>query len=173
MSSAPWKPVAMADSPSVSSAGARTLITQGALAMTNSKSDVFDPAVQTANRWLDELMEELGWDDRQMTFYAFRVVLHALRDRLSVEHVADLGAQLPMLIRGLFYEGWRPSGKPLKERKKEEFLAHIEAAIQDHPAVYPEAVAWAVFKVLEQRVSLGEIEDIKSTLPVPLRSLWP
>jgi uncharacterized protein (DUF2267 family) len=31
-------------------------------------------------------------------------VLHALRDRLTVEEASDLAAQLPMLIRGLYYE---------------------------------------------------------------------
>jgi uncharacterized protein (DUF2267 family) len=141
--------------------------------MSHTASQVFEPAVQTANRWLGELMEEMGWDDPRKAYHVFRVVLHALRDRLSVEHAADLGAQLPLLIRGLFFEGWKPSGKPLKERKREQFLAHIEAVMKEYPDIFPEAVAWAVFNILEQHVSLGEIDDIKGTLPKPLRTLWP
>ena len=27
-----------------------------------------------------------------------------------------LGAQLPMLLRGLYYEGWHMAGKPTKDR---------------------------------------------------------
>jgi uncharacterized protein (DUF2267 family) len=77
------------------------------------------------------------------------------------------------LIRGLYYEGWTPKGKPIKERKREDFLAHIAAAFPASPAVYPEQIAWAVFKLLERRVSAGEIGDILHVLPAPIRSLWP
>ena len=126
-----------------------------------------------SNAWLKELMEELDWQDRHRAYRALRAVLHALRDRLTVEETADLGAQLPMLIRGLYYEGWTPSGKPVKERKREDFLAHIEAAFRDDPAIFPEAVAGAVFKVLQRHVSAGEIGDVKQILPVQIRALWP
>lgn len=133
----------------------------------------FEGTYQTTNAWLKELMEELGWQDRHRAYRALRAVLHALRDRLTVEETADLGAQLPMLIRGLYYEGWTPSGKPVKERKREDFLAHIEAAFRDDPAIFPEAVAGAVFKVLQRHVSAGEIGDVKQILPVQIRALWP
>lgn len=133
----------------------------------------FEITYQTTNAWLKELMEELDWQDRHRAYRALRAVLHALRDRLTVEETADLGAQLPMLIRGLYYEGWTPSGKPVKERKKEDFLAHIEAAFRDDPAIFPEAVAGAVFKVLQRHVSAGEIGDVKQILPAQIRALWP
>jgi len=130
-------------------------------------------AVHTTNTWLKELMEELGWEDRQRTYHALGAVLHALRDRLTVAETADLGAQLPMLIRGLYYEGWVPSGKPVKERGREDFLAHIAAAFRDQAEVYPEGIASAVFTVLRRHVSAGEIEDVKHVLPAQIRSLWP
>jgi uncharacterized protein (DUF2267 family) len=130
-------------------------------------------AVHTTNAWLKELTEELGWEDRQRAYHALGAVLHALRDRLTVAEAADLGAQLPMLIRGLYYEGWTPHGKPLKERRREDFLAHIAAAFRDQAEIVPEGIAWAVFKLLQRHVSAGEIRDIKHILPVPIRSLWP
>lgn len=132
-----------------------------------------ESTIHTTNAWLKELTEELGWTDRHQGYRALASVLHALRDRLSVAEAADLGAQLPMLIRGLYYEGWAPSGKPLKERKREEFLAHIAAAFPGNSEASPEGVAWAVFKVLERRVSTGEIRDILHVLPPSIRSLWP
>jgi len=138
--------------------------------MSNTGVAAFDKTVQTTNVWLNELMEELDWGDRHRAYVALRAVLHTLRDRLPVEEVADLGAQLPILIRGLYYEGWHPSGKPLKQ-KREDFLAHIGAAFKDSPEVPPEGVAWGVFKVLQKHVTSGEIRDIKSSLPAALRSL--
>jgi uncharacterized protein (DUF2267 family) len=132
-----------------------------------------ESAVHTTNAWLKELAEELGWNDRERAYRAMGAVLHALRDRLTVAEAADLGAQLPMLIRGLYYDGWNPTGKPVKERRKEHFLAHIAEACQGRAEIFPEGVAWAVFKVLQNHVSAGEIADVKHVLPADIRSLWP
>jgi uncharacterized protein (DUF2267 family) len=134
----------------------------------------FDSTVQTTNVWLNELMEELGWKDRQRAYHALRTVLHVLRDRLTIEEVTNLGAQLPMLIRGFYYEGWHPSRRPLKKpRKREEFLAPIADAFRDNPEISPEGVLWAVFKVMERHISPGEIKDIKQILPESVRALCP
>jgi uncharacterized protein (DUF2267 family) len=132
-----------------------------------------EAGVHTANVWLKELAQELKWDDRERVYHGLRSVLHALRNRLTVDEAADLGAQLPLLIRGLYYEGWDPSSTPVKERHKEAFLHHIAADFRGDPEVYPEAVAWAVFKVLERHVSTGEIRDVLHVLPREIRSLWP
>jgi len=143
------------------------------MTMTRVAIAAIESTMHTTNTWLKELGEELGWEDRARVYHALGAVLHALRDRLTVAETADLGAQLPLLIRGLYYEGWTPNGKPVKERHKEEFLAHIAAALRGHAEIYPEAVAWAVFKVLQQHVSPGEIHEVKHVLPRQIRSLWP
>ena len=82
-----------------------------------------ETTLHTTDLWLRDLMEDLGWQDRGRAYRALQVVLHALRDRLPVEAVAALGAQLPLLVRGIYYEGWRPGGKPLREIEKEDFFA--------------------------------------------------
>jgi uncharacterized protein (DUF2267 family) len=138
---------------------------------------VFDTTVQKTNGWLKDLMDELGWDDRHKAYLALRATLHALRDRLTVEEVAQLGAQLPMLIRGFYYEGWDPTGKPLRERHEEQFLARISREFNDDACggLYRSGsdIARAVFMVLSRRVTEGEIEDVKQILPAELRELWP
>ncbi len=145
--------------------------------MASSGLAVFDTTLQKTNSWLKEVMAELETDDRHKAYLALRAVLHALRDRLTVEEVAELGAQLPMLIRGFYYEGWDPTGKPVKERHKEDFLNHIYRYFKitryGEPDVDPEKIARAVFKVLARRVSEGEIEDVLHILPRELRELWP
>jgi uncharacterized protein (DUF2267 family) len=135
--------------------------------------EVFDTTLQKTNSWLKDLMEELGWSDRHRAYLALRATLHALRDRLTVEEVAQLGAQLPMLIRGFYYEGWDPTNKPLRVRHREQFLERILQAFRRDDGIDPEKVAPAVFTVLEKRVTEGEIEDVKHVLPAELRDLWP
>jgi uncharacterized protein (DUF2267 family) len=66
--------------------------------------EVFDTTVQATNAWLKEIMETTG-PDRRRAYHVLTAVLHALRDRLTVDEVAQLGAQLPILVRGLYYVG--------------------------------------------------------------------
>jgi uncharacterized protein (DUF2267 family) len=134
---------------------------------------VFDTTLQKTNQWLNDLMQLLDWRDKSKAYLALRATLHALRDRLPIDEVAQLAAQLPMLVRGFYYEGWDPTGKPEKERNKEQFLAHIARYFQDDEVVDPEQVARAVFTVLAKHVSEGEVQDMRRVLPSALRSLWP
>ena len=141
--------------------------------MSQTSITAIESTLQTTNIWLHDILERLGWgDDRYRAYHALRAVLHALRDRLPVDQAAALAAQLPMLIRGFYYEGWHPHGKPVKERHKEEFLAHIAAAFQGDPPVDPERVTRAVLQVLSKHVTPGEIEGVKRNLPAELRALW-
>jgi uncharacterized protein (DUF2267 family) len=139
-----------------------------------SREDVFEGTIQKSHIWLNDLMAELNWHDRPHRAYlALRSVLHALRDRLTVEEALQLGAQLPMLIRGLYYEGWTLKGKPHKERREKEFLDHVTKAFKDDEVIDPREVVRAVFSILVRHTSAGEIEDVKHVLPKPLKELWP
>jgi uncharacterized protein (DUF2267 family) len=134
--------------------------------------DVFDRTLHKTHEWLADLMRLLAVRDRQIAYQALRATLHALRDRLTVEEVAQLGAQLPMLVRGFYYEGWDPTAKPLKLRHIEAFLAYVASEFSNDD-IDPEQAARAVFALLAERVTAGEIEDIKHILPAQLRELWP
>jgi uncharacterized protein (DUF2267 family) len=112
--------------------------------------------------------------DKHTAYVAFRSTLHALRDRLTVEEVAQLAAQLPMLVRGFYYEGWNPTGKPLKLRTREEFLARIAQELEGaDEALDAECLARAVFAVLDKRITRGEVDHLKASLPEKIRELWP
>jgi uncharacterized protein (DUF2267 family) len=134
--------------------------------------DVFDRAVHKANDWLKDIMYELNTEDRHRAYLALRATLHALRDRLIPEEAVDLGAQLPMLIRGFYYEGWKPADKPLKVRRREEFLEHIKAQFRPGE-IDAETIARAVFKLLTHRISQGEVKHVTGMLPEELADLWP
>jgi uncharacterized protein (DUF2267 family) len=132
----------------------------------------FDSTIQKTWGWIQDVQRELGWQSSRKTYRALRATLHALRDRLPVAEAVQLGAELPMLVRGFYYEGWTVSRKPVKERRKEQFLEHIR---KDMGSDYVdcEEVANAVFKVVASRISRGELEDIKHVMPKQLRGLWP
>lgn len=90
--------------------------------------DVFDATIQETNLWLKNLMRQLGTDDRHLAYRSLRTTLHALRDRIGSENAVHFGAQLPMLLRGLYYERWRMHASQTKERHLSDFLRHVEAA---------------------------------------------
>jgi len=131
----------------------------------------FDATIEKTNIWLKEIMKEMGTDDRHRAYLALSAVLHALRDRLPADEAIHLGAQLPMLIRGLFYEGWDPGCQPIKH-DRDSFLQYIRNRFRSEPGIDADCVVRAVFKVISQRVDEGEIKDVKNVLPRDLRQLW-
>lgn len=135
---------------------------------------VFDETLQKTNIWLKEIMSAMAWgEERHRAYLGLRVTLHALRDHLGVDEAAHLGAQLPMLVRGVYFEGWRPAGKPVKERHKEEFVGQIAAAFHATPEVDPEKVVRSVFQVLARHITEGEASDVRNALPKGIREMWP
>ena len=136
--------------------------------------DTFDKTVQESNLWLKDVMERLNTYDRHHAYSTMRAVLHAVRDRIGPENAAHLGAQLPMLLRGLFYEGWDPTGKPTKERHESAFLAHIARELPRAPGPGEiEQGALAVLDVLSKHIDRGAAVKLAAILPQDLRRFWP
>ncbi len=136
---------------------------------------VFQNTLKKTDLWLDEIMDLLDWPDRHQAYKALRAVLHALRDRLTIEEATDLAAQFPMLVRGLFFEGWNPTGKPNDVRKSAAFVEIVNQhflAAEFANYIEPEDITRAVFQVIARHVSQGEINDVTGTLPKELRDLW-
>jgi uncharacterized protein (DUF2267 family) len=136
---------------------------------------ILDRSVQKTNIWLRDVNCELSWFTFQRGYLALRAVLHALRDRLSPQEVARFGAQLPIFIRGVYYEGWNPCRTPIESRGKELFLREVRAAFAHtrNPDIDAEAVTRAILRVLSKHVAQGELEKVKHLLPHEIRDLWP
>lgn len=135
--------------------------------------DTFDTTVQETNLWLKAIMERLDSEDRHHAYSSLRAVLHALRDRIGAESAAHLGAQLPMLLRGLYYEGWDPTDKPTKERHAEEFLAHVAQELPRAEEGEVEQGVLAVLDVLSKHVDRGAAVKIAAMFPQDVRKFWP
>ena len=136
-------------------------------------ANVFDRHVRHADEWVRFVMERLDLEDAQSGYRVLRATLHALRDRLVPTEAADLGAQLPLLIRGIYYDGWTPSGKPRKSRKRDEFLECVQRELVGEIDPETETAVRAVFQLLTRRITRGEIEDVRKMLPREVRELWP
>lgn len=138
--------------------------------MPESGLEAFDTTLQKTNLWIKEVGDELGWSDKHKSYLALRTVLQALRDRLTIEEATDLGAQLPMLVRGFYYEGWNPSSKPVKYGR-EEFISRIRERFAGVPDIDAEAVVRAVFSLISRKIAVGEMEDVKDSLPADIVNL--
>lgn len=132
-----------------------------------------DHTVQETNIWLKAIAEQLLFDDRHHAYNALRAVLHALRDRLQPEVAVHLGAQLPMLVRGIYYEGWHMAGKPTKERSAQEFADHVRKGLPPQFPMDPLMVTRGVFEILWERLDPGEFAKLMNHLPDSLRTLRP
>ena len=141
--------------------------------MTDSHISVFDSTLHKTHHWLEEIMEEMGWQDQQKAYVALRATLHALRDRLPPKNAVNLSAQLPMLIRGFYFENWRIEDTPLKYRHQNEFLKLVS---KEAPSISEDEIdraVTAVFQRLNFELSPGEAEKVRKMLPEELRELWP
>ena len=132
--------------------------------------DVFDKTLQTTNIWLDEIMAELG-PDRHVAWHALAAVLHALRDRLPLEVAVHLGAQLPMLVRGAYYDRWHLGGDVERYRSREEFLERVGRGLEATRPVSRLKAAQVVFAVLARHVTSGQLDKVCEALPEDIRAL--
>ena len=139
--------------------------------MSTKHVDVIERSVEQAHIWINGVASRFGTDDPQLAYRILRAFLHALRDRITVEESAQLAAQLPVLIRGIYYEGWRPTTTPQSYDDSDTFLRRVA-----YEALLPGTTeasygVTAAAGVLREHVSEGELEDILAILPAELRDL--
>ena len=133
--------------------------------------DVFDKTLQTTHIWLNEISERIG-PDRQVAWKVLSTVLHKLRDRLPLELAAHLGAQLPLLVRGVYYDQFEPARLPTDCRSPEQFADEVAEWLSDIRPVDPDEAIAAVFSVLNRHLSEGQVAKVRNALPKGLRMAW-
>lgn len=129
-------------------------------------------AVQRTQEWLKELRDNAELDDEAVALSVLRAVLHQLRDRLTPEEAIEFGAQLPTIIRGIYYEGWQPSRTPERIRTKEKFLDEVLMKLLPRP-IAPEGAVKDVFALITHHCDPGEISQVIGQLPADIKKLWP
>lgn len=137
--------------------------------MARTGVDSLDRSIEKANTWLADVAATFGTEDRRMAYKVTRAWLHTLRDRLPVQVAVHLAAQLPELLRGVFYEGWNPSRVPIKYGR-EDYVARFVREAQIHASEAPDALR-LVTAALGKHISAGAIAEAKAVLPADVVSL--
>jgi uncharacterized protein (DUF2267 family) len=133
---------------------------------------VFDRTLQITNIWLNEVSEELG-PDRKLAWAVLGAVLRTLRDRLPINTSAHLGAELPLLVRGAYYDHYQPERQPTALRTSDQFLEEAEQQLSGQRPVNMKDAVQAVFHVLSRHLPPGACEKVRCSLPEDIRRLWP
>ncbi|MBK5229915.1 MAG: DUF2267 domain-containing protein [Thermoleophilia bacterium] len=133
--------------------------------------DIIARNVEKTNIWFSDFADELRTDDRQYAYRVLRGFLHTLRDRLGVEEAAQLAAQMPDLIRGIYFEGWTPAKTPAKYRDVDVFLDRLANEALLHGRTEASFAASACARALRRHVSAGELDDVAAALPKEVEQL--
>jgi len=140
--------------------------------MSSTKVSSLDRSIQSSIEWLNDIKEELKWKDDERVYAATKVTLQTLRDRMIVDETFELAAQMPLLLKGIFFDGYDPSGKPLTIRSREELFNEIQDRFDKAEGLSGEVITRAVLKVLYRRVGEGEMDDIKDNMPADIQGLF-
>lgn len=143
---------------------------------------IFDDTVQQTNRWLNEIIEhvsdgvpssgEIDENLRRRAYNALRAVLLTLRDRLPTELSANLAVQLPLLVRGLYFDQYEPEEQPKTYRADGEFYAYVDQTVDPQFHFGAEDSTKAVFAVLSTHLPEGTVEKVRKALPEDVRNAW-
>lgn len=126
-----------------------------------------DRAGQIAAAWLGDVAAEFGTEDHDFVYRVTRSWLHLLRDSLTVVDAAHLAAQLPDLLRGVYFEGWNPAAVPVR-RTAEEFVTAFAAAARVTPDEVPR-VAGAIAAAFGSHLS--NLAKVLERLPHGVRQV--
>jgi len=140
--------------------------------MATTGLEVFDKTLHTTNLWLDEICAEIG-PDKHLAWHVLGAVLRSIRDELLIGQSAHLAAQLPLLVRGAYFDQYRPAAQPVSERSQEDFIARIRQELAGSRPVRPDLAATAVMRTLNRHITEGQIKKARDALPKGVRALWP
>src|SRR5215213_1307582 len=123
--------------------------------MVQNHVDGIETTVHETNAWLNEIAQELHTDDRQCAYLVLRAFLHATRNQLPVDEAAGFAAQLPLLVKGIYYDGWNPSKTPKKLRSRADYLDEVRKEAVFAADMDPERGVAAAAKVVARHMTEG------------------
>ncbi|WP_422740045.1 DUF2267 domain-containing protein [Micromonospora sp. WMMD729] len=142
--------------------------------MPDSMISAFESSLDKTNLILKDIEDAYGWpkERRNQSYAALRTVLHLLRDRLAVNESVEFAQQLPVLVRGIYFDGWNPSDVPIK-LNRDDFLYEVRQGFPYDAEGGAERVTQVVLDTLRRHVTQGEWQDVKDTMPKDIAMMLP
>lgn len=142
--------------------------------MAREPISVFESSLDKTNLILKDIEQAYGWskDQRNQSYAALRTVLHLLRDRMPVQESVEFSAQLPVLVRGIYFDGWNPVDVPIK-LNRDDFLYEVRQGFPYDVQGGAEGVVQVVLDTLRRHVTQGQWSDVKSNMPKDLERMIP
>jgi uncharacterized protein (DUF2267 family) len=134
--------------------------------------DLVDRSNEKTYAWLNDLAAEMGASERHEAYRVLRAFLQLVRDRITVDEGAQLAAQLPHFLRGLFYEDWRPRHVPETYRDHDTFLRLLADRAQLAGETQASIAAEAAAKVMRRHIDEGQFAHVLAMLPDALEPLF-
>jgi uncharacterized protein (DUF2267 family) len=144
---------------------------EGITVMSEQGLETIESTTQKTHEWIARVAESMHMEKRD-AYKCLRAVLQTLRDRLPVDLAVHFGAQLPILVRGLYYEGWEPSKVPIK-MSREEFLEAVRTKIVADRVIDPVETVQNVLAVVASHMGDGEMQKVMDSFPRDMQSLFP
>ncbi|MEJ2583785.1 MAG: DUF2267 domain-containing protein [Robiginitalea sp.] len=137
----------------------------------------FNQYAQEGHTFIKAYAEHMGFgNDHDKAGRVLTATLHALRDIIPFEESLQLIAQFPMFLKAIYVNGWTSRRKPPRMKHMEEFIELVRkhdgvAAVNDfgYEEDLAEKYIQITFMFLRKNVSLGELEDIRDSLPKDLK----
>jgi uncharacterized protein (DUF2267 family) len=118
----------------------------------------FDKYAAKGNEFINALETELENKGRDHAARVLRSVFRALRNRLSVNESMQFAAQLPMALKAVYIDGWKPGKKQKRIQTMDDFANEV---------IHEDGLT--VMRTLSNYVSAGEMKDISSVFPISMK----
>ncbi|WP_166256454.1 DUF2267 domain-containing protein [Marinobacter salicampi] len=136
-----------------------------------SSINIVDHNIKLINTWLRDISDELDSIGEEEAWKRLRAVLQTMSNRITVDEAANFAAQLPIIVRGLYFESWRPAETPHKWRDRAEYIDAVSRKLEGD--IDAERTFKAVLRVIDRHLDSNELNRIKEMHPKELWDLWP
>jgi uncharacterized protein (DUF2267 family) len=137
--------------------------------MTINELKAIQKTINDTNEWINELMSSYDFENEEEAFLLMRATLKTIRDRINPNEAHHLGAQLPALIRGFYYEGWNPNKNPLNFETTDGFISTVKSNLAGHDNIDLEMAVPEAMRIIFERIGSGQADHVKQNLPAQVQ----